>query len=131
MLYAACTVVVGMTAGLQYVVKANQVTFNICIRIGDRIAHASLRRQIHHDARLVIGKNFVDKRLVGKISFDKYPFRISMLRSAFIQLLQAVFLNGYVIIVVHIVQTDDFHRGQGTQKLQNQVAADEPGRTSY
>lgn len=37
MLHAARTVVVGMTAGFQNVVKANQVTFNICIRIGDRI----------------------------------------------------------------------------------------------
>lgn len=131
MLHAARTVVVGMTASLQNVVKANQVTFNICIRIGDGIAHASLRRQIHHDARLVVSKNFVDKRFIGKISFDKYPFRISMLRSAFIQLLQAVFLNGYVIIVVHVVQADDFHRRQGTQKLQYKVAADEAGRTSY
>lgn len=54
-----------------------------------------------------------------------------MLGSAGSNLLQTVFLDGYVLVVIHVVQTDDLHRGHGAQKLQNKVAAAEAGGTSY
>lgn len=54
-----------------------------------------------------------------------------MLGNAGSNLLQTVLLDGYVVVVVHVVQADDLHRGQVAQKLQNKVAADEAGGTGY
>lgn len=42
MLYALSAVVIGMAAGFQNVVKANKVTFDVGIRVGDGIAHTCL-----------------------------------------------------------------------------------------
>lgn len=110
MLYAPGSVVVGMTAGLENVVKTNQVTFNICIRIGDRIAHASLCCQVYYYFRLVVGKDFVDECFVSQVAFDEGPLGVAVLGNAGSNLLQTVLLDGYVVVVVHVVQTDDLHR---------------------
>ena len=110
MLYSLSAVVIGMTAGFQYVVKANQVAFDIGIRIGDGIAHACLCCQVYYYFGLVVGKNFVDKRFVSQVAFDEGPLGVAVLGSAGSNLLQTVFLDGYVVVVVHVVQTDDLHR---------------------
>lgn len=60
MLYALSAIVIGMTAGFQNVVKANQVAFDIGIRIGDGIAHACLCCQVYYYFWLVVGKDFFD-----------------------------------------------------------------------
>lgn len=95
------------------------------------IAHACLCCQVYYYFRLVFGKDFVDECFVSQVAFDEGPLGVAVLGSAGSNLLQTVFLDGYVVVVVHVVQTDDFHRGHGAQKLQNKVAADEAGGTGY
>ena len=110
MLYALGSVVIGVAAGFQYVVKANQVAFDIGIRIGDGIAHASLCSQVYYYFRLVVGKDFVDECFVSQVAFDEGPLGVAVLGNAGSNLLQTVLLDGYVVVVVHVVQTDDLHR---------------------
>lgn len=107
MLYALSAIVIGMTAGFQNVVKANKVTFDVGIRVGDGIAHACLCCQVYYYFRLVVGKDFVDECFVSQVAFDEGPLGVAVLGS---NLLQTVFLDGYVVLVVHVVQTDDLHR---------------------
>lgn len=110
MLYALGSVVIGVAVGFQYVVKANKVTFDVGIRVGDGIAHACLRCQVYYYFRLVVGKDFVDECFVSQVAFDEGPLGVAVLGSAGSNLLQTVFLDGYVVVVVHVVQTDDLHR---------------------
>ena len=131
MLYALSAVVIGVAAGFQNVVKANKVTFDVGIRVGNGIAHACLCCQVYYYFRLVVGKDFVDECFVSQVAFDEGPLGVAVLGSAGSNLLQTVFLDGYVLVVVHVVQTDDLHRGHGAQKLQDEVAADEAGGTGY
>lgn len=131
MLYSLSAIVIGVTAGFQNVVKANKVTFDVGIRVGDGIAYACLCCQVYYYFGLVVGKDFVDEFFVSQIAFDEGSLGVAMLGSAGSNLLQTVFLDGYVVVVVHVVQTDNLHRGHGAQKLQNKVAADEAGGTGY
>lgn len=110
MLYALGSVVIGVAAGFQYVVKANKVTFDVGILVGDGIAHACLCCQVYYYFRLVVGKDFVDECFVSQVAFDEGPLGVAVLGSAGSNLLQTVFLDGYVVVVVHVVQTDDLHQ---------------------
>lgn len=110
MLYALGSVVIGVAAGFQNVGKANQVTFDVCIRVGDEITHACLCCQVYYYFRLVVGKDFVDECFVSQVAFDEGPLGVAVLGNAGSNLLQTVLLDGYVVVVVHVVQTDDLHR---------------------
>ena len=110
MFYALGTVVIGVTAGFKDIVEANQVAFDVGIRVGDRIAHACLCCHVYYYFWLVVGKDFVDECFVSQVAFDEGPLGVAVLGSAGSNLLQTVFLDGYVVVVVHVVQTDDLHR---------------------
>ena len=110
MLYALGSVVIGVAAGFQYVVKANQVTFDVGIQVGDGITHACLCCQVYYYFRLVVGKDFVDECFVSQVALDEGPLGVAVLGNAGSNLLQTVLLDGYVVVVAHVVQTDDLHR---------------------
>ena len=61
----------GMPAGFQNIIETNQVTLNVCIRIGDGISYARLRCEVYNDRRLVIRKEAIDYSAVRQISLDK------------------------------------------------------------
>ena len=48
MLYATLILFIGMTAGLKNVVEADEVGFNVRIRIGDGVAHTGLRSKVYY-----------------------------------------------------------------------------------
>ena len=90
MLYALSAVVIGVAAGFQNIVKANKVTFDVGIRVGDGIAHTCLCCQVYYYFRLVVGKNFVDECFVSQVAFDEGPLGVAVLGSAGSNLLQTV-----------------------------------------
>lgn len=121
MLYALGAVVIGVTAGFQYIVKANQVAFDISIRIGDGIAHASLCSQVYYYFRLVVGKDFIYQRFVGQVAFDEGPLGFAVFGSAGSNLLQTVFLDGYIVVVFMLsrpmICTGDRERSSSRTRL--------------
>ena len=110
-----------MTAGFQNVVEANHVALNVGIRVGDGVTHTCLSTQIDHNIRVILLKNAVDKCLVCKISFYKgIVFK-------FLKLLKASFFDANIIIIVHVVQTNDLGIRLGSQDTLGKVRADKTG----
>ena len=94
-------IIIRMAAGFQNVVKANQVTFDVGIRVGDGIANTSLSAQIDYNIRVILPKNTVDESFIRKVSLDKgIILEIP-------KLCQTSLLDTNIIIIVHIVQTND------------------------
>ena len=113
MLYALGTIVIRVAASFKDVIKTDEVAFDISIRIGNGIAHASLCSQVYYYFRLVVGKDFIYQRFVGQVAFDESPLGFAVLGGAGSYLFLAVFFDGFVLVVAHVVQTDDLHRLQG------------------
>ena len=114
-----------MAAGFQNVIEDNHVTLDVGVRVGNRVANASLSTQIDHNIRVILLKNAVDKCLVRKVALDKsVVFELLKLR-------QASFLDTNVVIIVHVIQTDDLGIRLGSQDTLGKVGADKTGRTRY
>ena len=62
--------VIGMTAGLQDVIKSNQVRLDVGIRVRNGVAHPRLGRQVDHDGWLILRKNVVDQGFVGDAALN-------------------------------------------------------------
>ena len=90
-----------MAAGFEDVVEADEVRFDIGVRVGDGIAHAGLRGEVDHDLRAVLLKDAADERLVRQIALDEGEVR------EICQFTQAVFLQVDVVVVVYGVKADD------------------------
>ena len=112
-----------MAAGFQNVIETNHITFDVSIRIRDGIANTSLRAQIDHNIRMVLLKNTVDECLVRKAALDK-DIVLELLKLG-----KACFLDANIIIIVHIVQTNDFGIWLSGQNTLCKVGTDEAGRT--
>ena len=62
-----------VTAGLQDVVKTNDIALNIGIGIGDRIPHTSLSGKVYDNIYRVVAKQPVNDSLVGNGVVDECP----------------------------------------------------------
>lgn len=62
-----------MPACLQYIVEAYDVTFDVCIGVGDAITNASLGGKVNNYCRVILCKKIVYAYLVGYGLFDEYP----------------------------------------------------------
>ena len=118
--------IIRMAAGFQYIIKANQIAFDIGTRIRDAITHPRLCCQIHNNLRLILIKQLVDKCFVGYVSFDKDK-SVSKLR----QLLQPPLLDVHIIIGIQIVQTHYKGIELFLQQAHTEIAADKTGSSSY
>ena len=114
-------------ARLENVVKANQIRLNVHIRVGDGIAHARLRRQVDDDGRGICGEDALHRLAVGDAAAHKVPRRLGMRRRQPFNLGEAVFLDGHIIVVVHIVQPDNGRSARAAEQLHHQVCADKTG----
>ena len=110
-----------MTAGFQNVIEANHVALDVGIRVGNGVANASLGTQIDHNIRMVLLKNAVDKCLIRKIALDKGVV-LELLK-----LSKTSFLDTNIIILVHVIQTDDLGIGLGSQDTLGKVGTNKTG----
>ena len=110
-----------MTAGFQNVVKANHVAFDVSVRVCDGVTHTCLSAQIDHNIRVILLKNAVDQRLVRKIALNKGVF-LELLK-----LSKTSFLDANIIIIVHVIQTDDLDIRLSGQNTLGKVGADKSG----
>ena len=127
MLHAFGAAVIGVAAGFQDVVETDEVGFDVHVRIGNGVAHAGLGCQVHYDVRVPGAENIFNAGLVCNISTDEMVFASFRQSCRFFQFLQAVFLQGDVVVVVHVVYADDADAGNGKEPL-HQVRSDKAGR---
>ena len=113
-----------MTTGLQNVVESNHVALDVGIRVGNGVTNASLGTQIDHNIRVILLKNAVDKRLVCKVALDK------CIVLEILKFRKARFLDANVVIIVHVIQTDDLSIRLSSQDTIGKVRANETGRSS-
>ena len=118
-----------VTAGLQDVVKTYQVRLDVSIGVGNRIAHTGLSSQIDNHLGLVFAEDGIDGSLVGDVAFDKLPGRT--LWNCVVQFPEPELLQGHVVVVVHIVDTNDCGTLSVFEQTFHQVAANESGSTSH
>lgn len=89
-----------MTAGLQNIVKPNDVALDIVIRMVDWVPHASLRRQIDYQSRLILGEYTHNSFLVRNIALRKGEMSIRHQSS------ESCLFQAYIIISIEIVYAD-------------------------
>ena len=129
MFHSGCTIVVGVAAGFQNVVEADHVGLDVGVRIGNGVTNAGLCPQIYHNSRFVICKNPVNDRFVREISFIKAISGVCVFGSTFFNFSKPPFLDGNIIIIIHVIQSHNVDGRLGSEKLQYQIAADEACRT--
>lgn len=118
-----------MAARFENIIKSDDIRFDIHIRIGNRIANACLCREIDHNLRFIIGKNSFNQRPIGKIALDKRPAAVRLCLRKLPDLRQTILLDGNIVIVVHVVQTDDLNAINAFEQFRHQIRANKSGRS--
>ena len=120
-----------VATGFQDIVETDEVALDICIRILDAVAHTCLCSKVHDHIKVIFPKQAINGGLVGNIAFYKRPPVVGIRLIQLFEFLEAVFLQGHIIIVIHIVDTDDGGTLQILKQAFHQVAANESGSTRY
>ncbi len=111
-----------MTACLKDVVEAYQVTLNVSIGVGDRIAHTSLGCKIYNNCGLVSGENLLYCHRIGNGVLDEDP--IALKRG---YLTETFLLDVDIIIVGHGVDTYDLDVLDIMKKTLDKVTTNKTG----
>ena len=115
---------VGVSAGFEDVVEADQVALDVNVRVVDRVTDARLRGEVHDDIGSVCLENAVDQFLVGDAALDEYMPDRGLDR---VDHAETVFLELRVVVIVHVVETDHGSAGELAAQAHDKVGADEAG----
>ena len=113
-----------MTAGLQNIIESDDVGFHVHIRMIDRITNTGLGRQIDDHIKMMLFKEPVHQRFIGNAAAHEAPRHLGILPRRLFDLPQTVLLQGYIIVVVHVIQPDHRDIFSAFQQPQNQVRTD-------
>ena len=113
-----------VTAGFQQIVEADDVGFNIHIRMIDGVTDSRLRRKIHHDIKAVGLEEIVHQCLVADGAADEHMLDRTLLR-CLLHKAQAVFLQCRIIVVVHVIKADHCATAHLLQQPDHKVCPDE------
>ena len=102
----AVAAVTRMPAGLQNVVETDEVGLDVGIRICNGIPDPCLRGKIYHKLRLLLIKKRLHRLCIRNVPAYKPPPALILLRRS-ADLRQSPVLDGRIIIVVQIVDSDD------------------------
>ena len=111
-----------MAATLEDVREANDVRLDVRVRVDQRIAHASLRCEVHHAVEPLLGKQPFYAAAVGDVELHEAETRQRR------EPHEPVALELRVVVVVEIVEANDLVASG--QKRPRYMAADEARRTS-
>ena len=131
MLHTSLSTIIRMTTSLKDIIKTNQVRLNIHIRICNRIPDSRLRSQVHYHSRIILFKKRIYQFLICNRTFYKFPGRIRMLCRQTLNLLQTVFFDGNIVIIIHIVDTDNMYRLHFSQKFHHKIRTNKTSCTGY
>ena len=124
---ASSAAVVAVAACLEDIVETDKVGFDVGVGIGDRVAHACLRREVDDNLGLEFPEQAVDERLVGDVAFHESPLAAWMRGSGFPDLCETVILDCRVVVVVEAVDAQYLDGCFTLEKLQHEVGTDESG----
>lgn len=125
--YAFGAPVIGVAAGFQNIVKTDEIGFDIYIGVGDGVTYTGLGSQVHYDIRMPGAKDVYNAVFVCQISTNEMVFASFCQGRLFFQFLQAVFLQGYIIVVIHVINADDADILHCKEPL-HQIGSDKSGR---
>lgn len=114
-----------VTTSLKNVIKSDKVSFYISIRVGDAVAYSCLCCKVHNNLWLILGEEVFDKLFVGNVALYKSK------EGVLLQLFQAVFLETYIVVVVHVVYSNYSMIGMCLGVFLHKVGAYESSGTSY
>ena len=112
-----------MTDRFQDVVETDDVGSDVDIRMIDGITDAGLGSQIDDQIERMRLKQFLDESLVGNIAPDEFEILVQILN-----LFQTIFLQRNIIVIVHVVDTDDLYI-RILQQPHGQIGTDETADT--
>ena len=124
---AGSAAVIGVAAGFEDVVEADEVAFDVGVGVGDGVAYAGLRGHIHYNLGSKLAEKLVDERFVGDAPFHEPPRCLGMRSGGLADLGEAELLDGDVVIVVEVVDAEDADVGEVAQEAQYEVGANESG----
>lgn len=119
-----------MPTCLQQVIEADDVAFNIHIRVIDAVAYACLGCQVDHDVEMVLLEDRVDERFVADGSFDKDVLHQRGGCNG-IDPIQPPLLKAHLVVVVHVVKRDDYARSEGSEETNHKICSNEPWGAGY
>ena len=122
-----------MTAGLEQIVEADDVRLDISSRIGNGIAHPSLRGQIHYNRRTVAREKIVNQLFIGNGAFDESPSSSSFLRlwRHFFDFAEALVFDIDIIIVGDAVDAYYAYVTDFIEQSFDKIAANKAGSPGH
>ena len=114
-----------MATGFEYVVETDDIALYVGIGVDDAVTHTGLCCKVYHNMWLVFCKYVADELLVGNVAF--YKLECGVLQQFF----QALLLKADIVIVIHVVDTDNNVLGRYSAKSFYQVGAYETGCACY
>ncbi len=110
-----------MAAAFEHVEKADDVAAHVGVGVLQRVAHPGLRRQVDGPVEGIIGEDSLHGLGVGEVE------ALEVERVEPFELLQPGLLEGDVVVVVEVVDTD--HCGAAFEETAGDVHPDEAGGT--
>lgn len=120
-LYPTLVLFVTVAAGFEDVIETDEVSLDIGTGVGDAVTYTGLGSEVDYNLGFVLSKEAVNQLFVGNVAFNKGE--VGILR----QLGEALFLKTHVVVVVHIVDSDNYGVIVTLVYGFNQVGADEAG----
>ena len=119
-------IIVTVSTGFQNVIKADEITFDVGIRIGNAVSDACLCCQVYNDSRFIFVKQ----------ADDDFPICYRVVNehksiSKFFQAFQSIMFQGDIVIVGNAVYTDDLQFCIVRQKPFDKIRSDKAGNSSY
>lgn len=114
-----------VTAGLEHVEEADEVTLEVGARVLDGVADARLGGEVHHDVEAVLGEQALDEGGVAQVAAHEGEAAVGV---GLGQHAQARVLDAGVVVAVEVVETDDNVIGL-LEQLLDEERADEAGRS--
>ena len=132
-----------MATGFKDVVEANDVAFDVGVGVLDAVADAGLGGEIDYNVEVILFEESIDERFVGDGTFYEPIMEIDSLRivetfdltgrarnDGFVkgfQFFQTILFEGYVVVVVEVVEADDGAFGHLFEETFDEVGTDEAG----
>lgn len=114
-----------VTAGLEHVEEADEVTLEVGARVLDGVAHACLGGEVHHDVEAVLGEQALDEGGVAQVAAHEGEAAVGV---GLGQHAQARVLDAGVVIAIEVVEADNHFIGL-LEQLLDEERADEASRS--
>ena len=96
-----------VSTGFEDVVEAEDVALDIGIGVFDAVAHSGLGCEVDDDVELVLLEQAVHQFTVSDAALYKRPRIARITRMQLFEFPEAVFLQGDIVIVVHVVNANN------------------------